>query len=854
MEPRRLKPSDSGVRALSIDSNPLASIIGRAKTVEIGEPTLEELRSLHARLSTNLDDVALGGTYITKTSFAFAPNIPNRAKWYSDSAFDELCHIKALLAGLKSEDAQNVAKVALSRMAVQASFQDSETRYKSVPRQVLRHETLRRYLRELEVVVHTIRCNSLVTRFGISSFIEADFRNISKETLPDGSVDLIVTSPPYGNATDYHLYHRFRLLWLDFDPAVLSKVEIGSHLRHQREGSGFRSYLADLKQSVAMMARALRPGRYAVIVLGDSIYGGQRYDPVVALTPKLSELGFELCGVIERPIHSIRRSFVHAARRAISERLLVLRKFPSTSRITLMPPPYRLWSYEGYIRLREAGLPTEGEYLQDPNGPLEVGGSAVDAERLRGLVFSHSIALAGMQPELTWQAILENGTTANGSTRKDPKYATHGIHPYKGKYYPQLARGLINLIGLQEGMTLLDPFCGSGTTLLEGYLNGLSVFGCDMHPLAVLIARAKIESLEADPWTLQTSVAKLLQKIHDGPRYDANDVSEFAPSCLDEITRWFPDLVIGKINWLLKTIRQETKEPIRQLLEVILSSIIRDVSHQEPSDLRIRYRINSISDADVFGLYETRLRLRFDRIRKFWNVRSFAPGRFYRAHIAQGDNRELGALEKLGLSDGFIDAVVTSPPYAMALPYIVTDRLSLLVLLGISSADRRPLELGLMGSREITTGEYRDIMEKTNWFSELTPAGVLVIERLKRRLAKDETAGFRRRNMPALMARYLMGMRRALSNSYRVCKAGAEAMIVIGDSKTQMAASVIRIPTTDLIEDIAKSVGFEPMERFPISVTRENMLHQKHSIKDNVVLRFRKPRASTALPEPKPAV
>lgn len=197
MEPRRLKPSDSGVRALSIDSNPLASIIGRAKTVEIGEPTLEELRSLHARLSTNLDDVALGGTYITKTSFAFAPNIPNRAKWYSDSAFDELCHIKALLAGLKSEDAQNVAKVALSRMAVQASFQDSETRYKSVPRQVLRHETLRRYLRELEVVLHTIRCNSLVTRFGISSFIEADFRNISKETLPDGSVDLIVTSPPY---------------------------------------------------------------------------------------------------------------------------------------------------------------------------------------------------------------------------------------------------------------------------------------------------------------------------------------------------------------------------------------------------------------------------------------------------------------------------------------------------------------------------------------------------------------------------------------------------------------------------------------------------------------------------------
>ena len=46
---------------------------------------------------------------------------------------------------------------------------------------------------------------------------------------------------------DYHLYHRFRLFWLGFDPRKLAKIEIGSHLRHQKEATGFSAYLGEMK-------------------------------------------------------------------------------------------------------------------------------------------------------------------------------------------------------------------------------------------------------------------------------------------------------------------------------------------------------------------------------------------------------------------------------------------------------------------------------------------------------------------------------------------------------------------------------------------------------------------------------
>ena len=69
-------------------------------------------------------------------------------------------------------------------------------------------------------------------------------------------------------------------------------------------------------------------------------------------------------------------------------------------------------------------------------------------------------------------------------TKSVNQYLTHWIYPYKGKYHPQMIRALLNIIGLNKGEIVLDPFVGSGTTALEAQLLGINCVGIDISPSA----------------------------------------------------------------------------------------------------------------------------------------------------------------------------------------------------------------------------------------------------------------------------------------------------------------------------------------------------------------------------------
>lgn len=826
-----------GRKAISIDANPLSALIGRVKTAKIEANTQKALNVHHAALVAQLEGGELSPQILINRYEEHAPRIVNREKWFADSAYAELSLIRSRVNELEDGPSRDIALVALSKMVIKASFQDSETRYKSVPRTVLPGETLKRYLREFEAVMESVKRNEAATRYGISKFICADIRSIGADVLPEGVADLVVTSPPYGNATDYHLYHRFRLLWLGFDPIALGHIEIGSHLKHQRESSGFESYLADMEAALSTICRALKPGRYAALVIGDSVYAGTTYDPAQALRDRADQLGFEPCAIVDRPIHAVKRSFAHAGRRATSEHILVLRRKESPTFVRLTPPPYRMWPYEAALRLREIGLAPDNA---NPNLPISLASPSEDRTRYKRTVFSHHVQIGDCSPEPTWQAILENGGAGSASARKDPKYVTHGIHAYKGKFYPQLAKALLNITGLKPGATVLDPFCGSGTTLLEGYLNGFRTHGCDMNPLAAKISRAKLGILELNPDTVREVIASVQAVIASPPRQFPSALDQIAEDCREEVLRWFPEPVVFKLNWLLTHLRRASAGVTLDFLEVVLSSILRDVSNQEPTDLRIRYRSELLEDADVVGLFELRLAEQFERIEKFWKVRGNAPQAFLPTTAIEGDNREAATFKRLGLSDGDVDLVLTSPPYGTALPYIDTDRLSLLLIMGLTSSQRRPVEAGLTGSREIGTAERRRLERHVEW-TPLPQGSQQFLSKILEAVETDQTAGFRKRNSPALLARYLFDMSATIEQTVRLLRPGGEVMMVIGDNRTTLGGEKLRIPCTDLVEEIACSAGLEAVERIDISVTTENYRHINNAILDNVVLHLRKP-------------
>ena len=828
-----------GRRAVSVDANPVAALIGRVKTARVSAEVTGELHLLHGALRALLESLPRDAAELVIAYGEHAPIIANREKWFADSAFGELAHIRYRISKLESETARDIAALALSRTVLSASFQDSETRYKSVPREVPVGETTKRYVKEFEAVMKSVARNAAATRYGVSKFLTGDVRHLSSADIPDGSVDLVVTSPPYGNATDYHLYHRFRLLWLGHDPIALGKVEIGSHLKHQRESSGFASYFKDMTAVLAGVRRVLKDGRYAAMVIGDSVYEGVTYSTAHLLAEEAASYGFDTSCVIERTVHKTKRSFTSAGRRAATESLLVLRKAAKRTVVCLEGPPYKPWPYEQELRKRETSMVNTAPPAMVPN-VVQKSADVAELLRCRSLVFTHQIHFPGGHKEPTWQAILENGMASNPSARKDPKYVTHGLHAYKGKFYPQLAKGLINQLRLPFGARILDPFCGSGTTLLEGHLNGYATYGCDLHPLAARIARAKTSVLEVDPDVLTEVVAAVVEAVEAAPERLPVILDQFAPECLEEIGRWFAEPVAQKLNWLLKVIRSGSNGAVREFLEVVLSSIIRDVSQQEPTDLRIRYRKVLLSDADVFGLFKEQLLLQFGRVEKFWKVRGYAPNPFFRSQAVAGDNRLKATYDALGLTENSVDLVLTSPPYAMALPYIDTDRLSLLTLFGLAGSERRPLEQALIGSRELTTSNKR-ALEAGFTKGDVLPRECLQFVRgLHKSLEASADSGFRKQNMPALTHRFLMDMDAVFTQLHRLCKPGAEAMVVIGDSKMTIDGEDIRIPSTDLVEVIAIARGFTPVERIDISVTTENLVHIKNAITENVVLRFRK--------------
>lgn len=217
-----------------------------------------------------------------------------------------------------------------------------------------------------------------------------------------------------------------------------------------------------------------------------------------------------------------------------------------------------------------------------------------------------------------------------------------------------------------------------------------------------------------------------------------------------------PIPVLDKIAWVLAQIRLFGERHFVEFGEVILSSIIREVSHQDPTDLRIRRRKELLDDAPVLELFAERMEVQIDRLVKYWTIAGRQPGPIIPPSIFEGDSRVAETFSNLGLAAKSVDCVLTSPPYATALPYIDTDRLSLMAIMGIQSAERADLEEGLTGSREIRRSTRKSLEDElsSSKASEMLPRPMVQALRKILRANKNGNVGFRRENMASLLWRY----------------------------------------------------------------------------------------------------
>lgn len=823
---------------ISTDINPIGSIIGKAKTTALCSADEIELNRLIERLEYYVNNSSSLGEYFEEHKCDLEkeiPNIPNIEKWFAPTIICELAFLKYLIKrDIQSEAAIVVARASLSKIITRVSNQENETTYRAVNRDVRIGEALEIFLKDLKSNFSKIKKLSSMIGYRSCEFITTD---VMQPIVGDGkpiakdAIDLVVTSPPYPNAFDYHLYHRFRIFWLDGDPREVGKAEIGSHLKYQRGNKNFEQFEEEMKPVLENCYNALRAGRYAVFILGNAVFDGVEYKTAERIGFLAEKVGFVNIGIVDRPLPKTKRSVKSWARRATTEQILILRKPVEPSKVTLYPVKYKLWPYEKLIsdmeRMALCSKNTDEFMIDD----------VLDVGLLKKLTFYKSFRVNNTT-FLTWQNMLENGMDCE-SFRKDPKYLTHGIHPYKGKFYPQLVRPLLNILGIKAGATVFDPFCGSGTVALESILNGYNAYGCDINPTAVDIAIAKNTIFKVEPYEFDKHVSLLkddLTRYTDGDYCDA-----FDEDALEEIRSWFPDRVISKMGFILSKISAVPDERIRGFLKVILSSIIRDISQQEPSDLRIRRRKEPITDAPVIEMFTHNLEQQYQNIMSFYKIRNRAPEPLGEAHIWRGNSTSFPNVKE-HLLENSVDIVISSPPYATALPYIDTNRLNMLVLGGYNALKRVPIEAEMTGTREInksTRCMYEEKIKADEYGSITSDTARQIIRKV---FWQNDSAdvGFRKKNMAALLYMYFRDMSDVLNTLNHIVKTGGYICLVIGDTKTTTGEEKVIIRTTQMLRETGRALGWTLVDDIPISVTKEKFVHMHNSITENNILIFKK--------------
>ena len=224
---------------------------------------------------------------------------------------------------------------------------------------------------------------------GDATFIDGDSRLRNEYPLSAEAVGLVVTSPPYPNAYDYHLYHRFRLFWLGADPGVLRRAEIGSHLKNQAISDPGAAYLADMGRVLECCLDVLRVTRYAAFVVGDGLIRGEIFESARELRAVAESVGFEHVVTIDRTLPQQRRSVTKPGRRLTKEQILLLRRPESSRGGTVVLPNYRLFPYERDLQVRE--LEALGAApIVDANGGISVR----DAKAALRAAFAHGVETA----------------------------------------------------------------------------------------------------------------------------------------------------------------------------------------------------------------------------------------------------------------------------------------------------------------------------------------------------------------------------------------------------------------------------------------------------------------------------
>jgi len=423
---------------------------------------------------------------------------------------------------------------------------------------------------------------------------------------------------------------------------------------------------------------------------------------------------------------------------------------------------------------------------------------------------------------------------------------THYLHPYPAKIFPYIPIYLLSIPELcsPDGVAL-DPFCGSGTVLLESLVHPIykrDIYGVDLNPLARLISKVKTTPLNDEELEKRINQLFVLAK--------GCSSKDLPQSKSKKIEFWFSKKVTQELCKLKFLIDQEGEDDYKDFFWLCFSSVIRKVCKADPfipppvllkpqkyvkSPKKYKFLVRlakRAEDQGVMGLFRDAVNKNYHRLMSL-NMIEEVKNRKKRASIIWDDARKI-KVGKLGgkglfinsdvetLPSESVDFILTSPPYLTAQKYIRTVRLELLWL-GFSENFIQQLQKRMIGTERVS-------------LKEINQSNRIDVERVDRLI---RWASFSPHRAAELIS-YFRGMKQAFSEMHRVLKTGAYAVVVIGDNQVLGRS----IGTYKLLVDIASGFGFGLEVVLKDEIRGRGMITKRHNtgglIKEEYIVVLRK--------------
>ncbi len=387
--------------------------------------------------------------------------------------------------------------------------------------------------------------------------------------------------------------------------------------------------------------------------------------------------------------------------------------------------------------------------------------------------------------------------------------AVHDWYRFVLSFPPHLVRHYIEMFGVSQQQTVLDPFCGTGTTLVECKRLGIPSFGVETNPAPCFATRVKA-NWNVDPDGLIDHARQVAAAASETLQRDGLD--DFTALPLFQAAKASRVALRALPADSAKLLLKDSISPIPLHKTLVLRDCLADRKTSEFYDHELLALAKTIVfsasnlhfgpevgvgrpkvDAAVVTQWLNEVRIVADDIRGL-KGKAFVP-----ANVYQADSRDLLRV----LPAGSVDAVITSPPYPNEKDYTRTTRLES-VLLGFvrTRVELRELKQGLIRSntRNVYKTDQDHLHINTNQEIERIAQAIE-----SRRIALGKTSGWER--LYARVTRlYFGGMARHLAGLRDVLRPGAQLAYVVGDQASYLR---VMIRTGTLLADIAKSLGYE---------------------------------------------